>query len=116
TRINISILSDFLIKLMRLPMPFFDTKMVGDIMQRMGDHQRIQNFLTTQTLSTLFSFVNLLVFSVVLAWYNTLIFSVFLVSSALYVVWVILFLKKRRELDHRRFGISSSNQSTVIQL
>jgi ATP-binding cassette subfamily B protein len=116
TRINISILSDFLIKLMRLPMSFFDTKMVGDIMQRMEDHARIQNFLTSQTLSTLFSFVNLLVFSAVLAYYNMLIFSVFLISSALYIIWVFLFLKKRRELDHRRFSISSSDQSKVIQL
>lgn len=116
TRINISILSDFLIKLMKLPMPFFDTKMVGDIMQRMGDHARIQNFLTSQSLGTLFSFVNLLVFSIVLAYYHMMIFTVFLVASALYVIWIVLFLKKRRELDHRRFGISSSNQSVVIQL
>jgi len=116
TRINISILSDFLIKLMKLPMPFFDTKMVGDIMQRMGDHARIQNFLTGQTLSTLFSLVTLVVFSLVLAYYHMMIFTVFLVASALYVIWIVLFLKKRRELDHQRFGISSSNQSTVIQL
>lgn len=116
TRINISILSDFLIKLMKLPMPFFDTKMVGDIMQRMGDHSRIQNFLTSQSLTTLFSFVNLLVFSLVLAYYHMMIFTVFLVASILYVVWIVLFLRKRRELDHRRFGISSSNQSVVIQL
>lgn len=116
TRINISILSDFLIKLMRLPMGFFDTKMTGDIMQRMEDHRRIQDFLTSQTLSTLFSFTNLLVFSVVLAYYHMLIFTVFLVSSVLYVIWVLLFLKKRRELDYQRFGISSSDQSKVIQL
>jgi len=116
TRINISILSDFLIKLMKLPMGFFDTKMVGDIMQRMGDHQRIQSFLTNQSLSTLFSFVNLLVFSAVLAYYHMMIFTVFLAATVLYVAWIVLFLKKRRELDHRRFGISSSNQSTVIQL
>lgn len=116
TRINISILSDFLIKLMKLPMPFFDTKMVGDIMQRMGDHSRIQSFLTSQSLTTIFSFVNLLTFSVVLAYYHLLIFVVFLVSSVLYVIWITLFLKKRKELDHRRFGISASTQSTVIQL
>ena len=116
TRINISILSDFLIKLMKLPMPFFDTKMVGDIMQRMGDHSRIQNFLTSQSLSTLFSFFNLLVFSFVLAYYHMMIFTVFLAASTLYVIWIVLFLKQRKELDHRRFGISSNNQSTVIQL
>lgn len=116
TRINISILSDFLIKLMKLPMPYFDAKMTGDIMQRMEDHSRIQNFLTSQTLSTLFSFVNLLVFAVVLAYYNMLIFIVFLISSILYIAWVLLFLKKRAELDHKRFGISSGDQSNVIQL
>ncbi|GAB5408259.1 MAG: peptidase domain-containing ABC transporter [Balneolaceae bacterium] len=116
TRINISILSDFLIKLMKLPMSYFDAKMTGDIMQRMGDHRRIQNFLTGQTLSTLFSFVNLLVFSIVLAYYNTLIFIIFLISSFLYIIWVLLFLKKRAELDHKRFGISSGDQSNVIQL
>lgn len=116
TRINISILSDFLIKLMRLPVRFFDTKLTGDIMQRMGDHGRIQSFLTGQTLNTLFSFVNLLIFSAVLAYYNLVIFAVFLVSSILYIVWIFLFLKKRRSLDFRRFDIASKNQSTVIQL
>ncbi len=116
TRINISILSDFLIKLMKLPMPYFEAKMTGDIMQRMEDHQRIQNFLTSQTLSTLFSFVTLFVFAAVLAYYHTIIFFVFLISSVLYIGWVMLFLKKRAELDHRRFGISSGDQSKVIQL
>ena len=116
TRINISILSDFLIKLMKLPMPYFDSRMTGDIMQRMEDHRRIQDFLTSKTLSTLFSFVTLFVFAGVLAYYNMLIFVIFLVSSVLYVIWVLLFLKKRAELDHRRFGISSGDQSTVIQL
>jgi ATP-binding cassette subfamily B protein len=116
TRINISILSDFLIKLMKLPMSFFDTRMTGDIMQRMEDYARIQSFLTGQTLSTLFSFVTLFVFAAVLAYYHMLIFIVFLASSILYVAWVLLFLKKRAELDHRRFGISSGDQSKVIQL
>lgn len=116
TRINISILSDFLIKLMKLPMAYFDSRMTGDIMQRMEDHARIQQFLTTQTLSTLFSFGTLFVFAIVLAYYHMLIFIVFLVSSILYIVWVLLFLRKRAELDHRRFGISSGDQSKVIQL
>lgn len=116
TRINISILSDFLIKLMKLPMSFFDTKMTGDIMQRMEDHARIQQFLTTQTLTTLFSFTTLFVFAIVLAYYHMLIFIVFLVSTVLYIIWVLLFLKKRAELDHRRFGISAGDQSKVIQL
>jgi len=116
TRINISILSDFLIKLMKLPMVFFDIKMTGDIMQRMEDHTRIQDFLSQQTLSTLFSFVTLSVFAIILAYYNMLIFTIFLISSILYFTWVLLFLKKRAELDHRRFGITSGDQSKVIQL
>ncbi len=116
TRINISIMSDFLIKLMKLPMPFFDTKMVGDIMQRMDDHTRIENLLTNQSLSTLFSVTTLVVFALVLAYYNMIILGIFLVSSVLYIIWIVLFLKKRRELDHRRFGISSDTQSTVVQL
>ncbi len=116
TRINISILSDFLIKLMKLPMSFFEARMTGDIMQRMGDHHRVQSFLTSQTLSTLFSFVNLFVFASVLAFYNMTIFLIFIISSVIYIIWVLLFLKKRAALDHQRFGISSGDQSTVIQL
>jgi ATP-binding cassette, subfamily B, bacterial len=116
TRINISILSDFLIKLMRLPLSFFDVKMFGDIMQRIGDHHRIEAFLTNQSLSVLFSLFNLLVFGLVLATYNLPIFIVFLVGSILYSLWVSLFLKYRRILDFKRFDISSKNQSALVQL
>ncbi len=116
TRINISILSDFLIKLMRLPIGFFDTKMVGDIMQRMGDHRRIQHFLTGPTLSTLFSFVNFFVFSVVIIIYDVKIFFIFLAGSALYVVWILLFLRYRKKLDYKNFDVASEDQSKVIQL
>jgi len=116
TRINISILTDFLIKLMKLPMSFFDMKMTGDIMQRMNDQKRIESFLTGPTLSIIFSLFNLLIFTAVLAYYNLNIFFIFLVSSALYSLWVIAFLKKRRELDFQRFDISSKNQSSVVQL
>ncbi|TCC98320.1 peptidase domain-containing ABC transporter [Pedobacter hiemivivus] len=116
TRINISILTDFLIKLMKLPMSFFETKMTGDIMQRMSDQGRIQSFLTGSSLSTIFSLFNLIVFAFVLAYYNVNIFIIFLVSSVLYSLWVIFFLKKRRELDFKRFDISSENQSNIVQL
>ncbi len=116
SRINISILTDFIIKLMKLPMSFFDTKMTGDIMQRMNDQNRIQSFLTGSTLNILFSMFNLVVFAVVLAWYNVSIFFIFLLSSVVYALWIIFFLKKRRELDFKRFDISSKNQSSVIQL
>lgn len=116
TRINISILTDFLIKLMKLPMSFFDTKMTGDIMQRMNDQKRIESFLTGSTLSVIFSVFNLIVFSFVLGYYNTNIFLIFLASTVLYSLWVILFLKKRRNLDFKRFDLSAKNQSAVVQL
>ncbi|MHA4894996.1 peptidase domain-containing ABC transporter [Pedobacter sp. PWIIR3] len=116
TRINISILSDFLIKLMRLPMVFFDTKMTGDILQRMGDQGRIQNFLTGSSLSIVFSAFNLVTFSVVLVYYDAKLFMVFLISSTLYAGWILLFLKTRRELDNKNFELSSSNQDNTIQL
>ncbi|MBQ9509347.1 MAG: peptidase domain-containing ABC transporter [Bacteroidales bacterium] len=116
TRINISIISDFLIKLMKLPIGFFDTKMIGDIMQRIGDHSRIEAFLTSTTLNTLFSFVNLIVFSVVLALYSLKLFFVFLIASTLYVLWITLFLKKRKELDYKRFAQASAEQSNLYQM
>lgn len=116
TRVNISILTDFLIKLMKLPMSFFDTKMTGDIMQRMNDQKKIEGFLTGSTLNTLFSLFNLLVFSVVLAYYNATIFFVFAVSSTLYTLWIVLFLKRRRELNYKSFDVASKNQSSIVQL
>lgn len=116
TRVNISILTDFLIKLMKLPISFFDAKMTGDIMQRMNDQRRIETFLTGSTLSTLFSMFNLVVFSIVLAYYNTTIFFVYVVSSTLYIGWILAFLKRRRELNYKSFEIASKNQSSIVQL
>ncbi len=116
TRINISLISDFLIKLMKLPVGFFDSKMIGDIMQRIGDHRRIEAFLTTSTLDILFSLFNLVVFGVVLLIYNFQIFAVFIVGSVLYIFWIYLFMKKRRELDYKRFSQLAENQSTLIQV
>lgn len=116
TRINLSILSDFLIKLMRLQLSFFDTKQFGDIMQRINDHHRIEQFLTGQTLTVLFSLLNLLVFGVVLALYNLTIFAIFLIASLLYTGWIVLFLRQRRKLDFRRFDLAARNQSSIVQL
>ncbi|MDP4204395.1 MAG: peptidase domain-containing ABC transporter [Bacteroidota bacterium] len=116
TRINISIISDFLIKLMKLPIGYFDTKMTGDLLQRIGDHRRIEYFLTSQSLSVLFSFFNLVIFGVVLAVYNLTIFFTFILGSVLYIVWVLLFMQKRRVLDYKRFSQLSENQSKLIQL
>lgn len=116
TRINISILTDFLIKLMKLPVSFFDSKHTGDILQRMNDHQRIESFLTGSSLNVLFSLINLLVFSVVLAIFNIGIFAVFVIASVLYAFWVIFFLKRRRILDYKRFEAAAREQSITIQL
>ncbi|MBW7869267.1 MAG: peptidase domain-containing ABC transporter [Brumimicrobium sp.] len=116
TRINISLISDFFIKLMNLPIAFFDTKMTGDIMQRINDHQRIERLLTSTTLDTLFSLFNLVVFGAVLAWYDLKIFAIFFVGSTIYVIWVMLFLKRRKDLDYKRFNQMSNEQSKVIEL
>ena len=116
TRINISLISDFFIKLMNLPISYFDTKMTGDILQRIGDHKRIENILTTSSLNTLFSFVNLIIFSFVLMYYSLSIFMVFLIGSVLYFSWVLFFFKKRKDLDYKRFSQLSQEQSKEIEL
>lgn len=116
TRINIALISDFLAKLMRLPLHFFDTKMVGDIMQRIGDHNRIESFMTGSSISTLFSFVNFIVFGFVLAYYDLNILGLFLVGNGLYVAWILAFMKYRRELDIKRFAQASGEQSNLFQL
>ena len=116
TRINVAILTDFLIKLMKLPMGFFESKNTGDILQRMNDHQRIESFLTGSSLNILFSLMNLVIFSVILFVYNMPIFVVFVIASIIYAAWVILFLGRRKQLDYKRFAISSKEQSATIQL
>jgi ATP-binding cassette subfamily B protein len=115
-RINISLISDFLIKLMKLPISFFDSKMTGDLMQRIGDHQRIQAFMTGSTLSVLFSIVNLIVFSIVLLFYSRMVFGVYVIGSLVYVLWIVFFLRYRKELDYKRFHQSSAKQSNLIQI
>lgn len=115
-RINISIVSDFFIKLMKLPISFFDTRMTGDIMQRINDHHRIEQLLTSSSLNTLFSMVNLIIFSIVLLMYDYRLFAVYLIGAILYVAWITFFLKKRKELDYKMFSQVSQEQSTVIEL
>lgn len=116
TRINISLISDFFIKLMSLPISFFDTRMTGDIMQRIGDHRRIESLLTGTALSTLFSFFNFFVFGAVLIYYSPLIFMIFMAGSTLYFLWIFYFLRRRKKLDYMRFEHASKEQSTVIEL
>jgi ATP-binding cassette subfamily B protein len=114
-RINISLVSDFLIKLAKLPMHFFDTSQLGDILQRMGDHDRVQRFITSQTLNVFFSFFVFIVFGIVLFVYSTKIFLVFLIGSLLYIGWILFFLKKRKILDYKVFAQSSKNQNKTFQ-
>ncbi len=116
TRINLSILSDFLGKLLKLPIAFFDSKKTGDILQRIGDHHRIESFLTGSSLNVLFSMFNLVIFSFIAAFYNLTIFSIFIVSSILYTLWITVFLRYRRKMDNKRFALASQNQSSLIQL
>ena len=116
SRVSISLISDFLCKLMRLPIAFFDSKMVGDIMQRIGDYNRIQTFLTGSLLSMVIAVVSFVVYGLIMAGYNATIFIVFLIGVSLYVLWVLLFMKRRRKLDYMRFQQASANQSNIVQL
>lgn len=116
SRINISLLSDFFIKLMRLPINYFDSRLTGDILQRLNDHQRIEKLLTTSSLNTLFSVINFIIFGTVLWWYHFQIALIFFISSCFYLMWIMLFLKKRRELNYKRFSSVSREQSKVIEI
>lgn len=116
TRINVSLISDFFIKLMKLPMKFFDTKLTGDLLQRIEDHRRIESFLTNQTITVLFSVFTFIIFSVVLIIYNVPVFVVFLAGSILYGVWIMVFLKKRRVLDYKMFEQQGINRNVTYQL
>ncbi|MDP4277255.1 MAG: peptidase domain-containing ABC transporter [Bacteroidota bacterium] len=116
TRVNISLISDFLLKIMKLPLHFFDTKSIGDILQRIGDHRRIETFLTGNSVSLLFSFVNFFVFAIVLGYYQLSVLGLFLLGNALYVTYVLLFMNYRRKLDHKRFAQASVEQNNLIQM
>jgi len=115
-RVNISLISDFLIKLLNMPIGWFDVKMTGDLLQRIGDHSRIEAFLTHSTLEILFSFFSFIIFSMVLAIYNIHILMIFLAGSVLYALWICLFLRKRRELDFKKFSQMAENQGNIVQL
>lgn len=116
SRINISLISDFLIKLMKLPLSYFDTKMTGDIMQRIGDHNRIRSFLLGNSINIIFSIVNFFLYGTILGYYHPLILFIFLLGNTLYVLWILFFMKYRRELDIKRFNQSANEQSKIIQL
>ncbi len=115
-RVNIKMVSDYLMKLMRLPIKFFDTKMTGDILQRINDHGRVEYFLSTSIISTLFSSAIGLFFAFVLWYYHWPIFLIFLVGAALYVAWMLYFSEKRKELDYKRFDQAADNQNSMMEL
>lgn len=115
-RVDIALISDFLIKLMKLPLKYFDSKLTGDLMQRIGDHSRIKSFLMGNSVNVIFSILNFIIFSIILGYYNFNILTIFLIGNSLYVLWIVAFLRFRRELDIKRFNQSANEQSNVIQL
>ncbi len=115
-RVNIALISDFLAKLMLLPISFFDSKNLGDIRQRIGDHQRIQSFLTSSSLDFVFSISNFVVFSVIVISYSPSLFAFSIFGSVVYVTWVLFFMKQRRILDQKRFNQSATYQATSLRL
>ena len=116
TRIDISLIADFLVKLTAMPLQFFDSRMTGDILQRIGDHGRIKNFLLGNSIRIVFSMINFLVYLCILAYYNMTVLGIFVAGNALYVAWVSFFMRYRRELDIKRFSQSAIEQSKMIQL
>lgn len=116
TRVNIAIISDFLIKVMKLPISFFDSKRIGDLLQRIEDHRRIEHFLSSTSLDVVFSAFSLLIFGIILAFYSRFIFFIFFIGTLLYLIWVLFFVKKRAVLDYKRHDESAENRSNMIQL
>ncbi|MCC5944498.1 MAG: peptidase domain-containing ABC transporter [Bernardetiaceae bacterium] len=115
-RVNITIISDFLVKLMRLPIAYFDTKNLGDLLQRIRDHERIKYFLTSSSIEVIFSLFNLLVFGIVLSFYSLSLLLVFIGGSMLYVLWILIFLKRRKQIDYKRFNQLAATQNSEVQL
>lgn len=116
TRINVSLISDFLSKLMKLPMGYFDSKQTGDLLQRINDHERIEDFLTNSGLNTAFSMLNIIFFGIILLIYNKLIFAIFIIGSLLYIFWIKIFMKQRKDLDFKFFSKQSKNQGKLVEL
>ena len=116
SRIDIQLIADFLIKLTAMPLQFFDSRMTGDILQRIGDHGRIKNFLLSNSMRIVFSLINFVVYLAILAYYNVLVLAIFVIGNTLYVAWISFFMRYRRELDIKRFNQSALEQSKMIQL
>ncbi|GAA0304447.1 peptidase domain-containing ABC transporter [Psychrosphaera haliotis] len=115
-RINISVLSEYLLKLIQLPISFFENRNTGDILQRVNDHKKIEDFLTEHSLSVFFSLLNLIAFGSIMAFYSLQIFMIFVIGSICSIIWITLFLNKRKVLDHKKFSQMSKNQNALLQL
>ncbi|NDV64203.1 peptidase domain-containing ABC transporter [Bacteroides sp. 224] len=115
TRVNISLISDYLIKLMKLPVSFFENKLVGDILQRAYDHERIRSFIMNNSLGMLFSSITFAIFSIILLIFNKIIFFIFIAGSIIYVLWIFLFLRVRRKLDWEYFDLLSKDRSYWVE-
>lgn len=116
TRISLSIATGYISKVMKLSIPYLERKTIGDFMQRMSDNSRIQGFISSSTLSTLFSFLNVIVFGIIMATFDLKILAVFLLGSTLYAGWILLFIKKRKEYDYKKFDQNSQSQTSIIQI
>lgn len=116
TRINIHILSDYLTKLLHLPMTFFETKSVGDYQQRLGDHGRLQSFVTYSTLQTFFSLVSAPFYLAIIGWYSPVILVAYLFLTGLSTAWMTYFFRRRKALDYEQFKISAENQNKQYEL
>ncbi|HFA49586.1 MAG TPA: peptidase domain-containing ABC transporter, partial [Bacteroidetes bacterium] len=116
TRVGIGLISDFLHKLMRLPLGFFDSKFTGDLMQRIGDQRRIESFLTQSTFQVILAVITILIFGAVLSYYSFVIFGFFLIGTLLYFGWILAFLKRRKEIDYQAFQKMSDNQHSLIEI
>lgn len=114
-RVNISLITEFFVKLLKLPMAFFDTKLMGDLLQRMSDHGRVQSFLTNQSLGLVFTLLSFIIFGVVLLYYDWLIFSIFVLFSLAYGVWTAMFLRRRKALDYEIFSLQAASQNRTYQ-
>jgi len=115
-RVNIAMLTNFLARLLRLPMSFFDTRSIGDVLQRVSDHRRVESFLTAGTLEVLFSLFSVLMFSLVIAAYSRVILLVFVLGSVASTLWILLFMGRRRQLDQQRFTQRAASQSALVEL
>jgi len=116
TRINIAVISEFLMKLMKLPLSYFNSRNLGDVLQRVSDHSKIEEFLTSHSINIVFAMLNLIVFSIIMAVYSGTVFAVFLLGSLASIGWVLPFLNKRKVLDYQQFTQMSANQNSIVQL